>query len=135
MREIKFRVWLTQISKMIYKEDVNTDKFKELQKLSNYKYPFEEDELYPWNSVCGWLDLYIDSEYMIPLQYTGVKDKNGTEIYEGDIVNYFADGLGTVKFEHGCFVIEGELHKDFFNEICGEIEVVGNIYENLELLA
>lgn len=134
MREIKFRVWLTQLSRMIYNEDVDTEKFEELQKLSNYKYPLEEDELYPWSSVYSWLNLYEDSKYMIPLQYTGIKDKHGTEIYEGDIVNYFSDGLATVKFECGCFIIDGKSHRDSFNELCGEIEVVGNIYENPELL-
>lgn len=68
------------------------------------------------------------------MQYTGIKDKNGKEIYEGDIVRYFKDELATIEFKRGCFVIESENYIDYFYEILGEIEVIGNIYENEDLL-
>ena len=68
-------------------------------------------------------------------QYTGLKDKNGKEICEGDIVSYFKDELAEIKLKKGCFAIESENYIDYFHEILGEIEVVGNIYENKELLA
>lgn len=134
MREIKFRVQLPQINKMMYNGDIYTDKFKEFETLSNYDYPFEGDEFYPWHSVYNQIGLEMNLEYMIPLQYTGLKDINGKEIYEGDIVNYFKDELAVIKWYKGGFIIESESHGESFHDICAEIEVVGNMYENLELL-
>lgn len=67
-------------------------------------------------------------------QYTGIKDKNDKEIYDGDIVRYFKDELGIVKFVAGSFIIDGNTCYESFLELGGEIEIVGNIYENKDLL-
>ena len=72
------------------------------------------------------------SEDFILLQYTGLKDKNGKEIYEGDIISYGNVGASNdiVKYEEGGF-------KPFINMAgphAEEIEVIGNIYENPTLI-
>ncbi len=79
------------------------------------------------------------------MQYTGLKDKNGKEIYEGDIINIFLRNKNPeeeryvkaeIKYLYGGFWFLSNYHTDcnwhFYNQI--EREVIGNIYENPELL-
>lgn len=88
--------------------------------------------------------LEVHSDTLKLMQYTGLRDKNGVEIYEGDIVENLYDGTmkdrGVVEFDtigsndaDGNFYVYGYFFDD---RLTGEFgyEVIGNIYENPELL-
>lgn len=77
-----------------------------------------------------------DREDCILMQYTGIKDKNGKEIYEGDILKYETGYMDSVTYEDGCFMTTGNSSCDYLHCSVGRYHpvVVGNIYENPELL-
>lgn len=109
MRELKFRAWLG--GKMAYSNDMN---------LSTFFAEFNQT--------------YIDCEIM---QYTGLKDSNGKEIYEGDIVRQSEDEneeIGVVRCDGLNWRWAGFGNIDFAIGYYGNPEIVGNIYENPDLL-
>lgn len=115
-REIKFRAW-DEVSEKI----LNWNDFLD----TNMKNTFIAPE----------------STGLILMQYTGLHDKNGKEIYEGDIVKY-RDSRGQhiekVIFDKGCFY--AGMHWGSSTRVAPKLintritEVIGNIYDNPELL-
>ena len=83
----------------------------------------------------------IHANYINVMQSTGLKDKNGVEIFEGDIVKIIGDVLGddmsVIRFTEGGFYLDYKnLDTEFelLYSIDLPIEIIGNIYENPELL-
>lgn len=140
-REIKFRIYDTDEKEMFYQEDIDYIDF-----FTGIVFIREED---------GY-DYLIDSRSDGKLmQYTGLKDKSGKEIYEGDIVKLIPlnserlKELGRKWYEHlkvewgaysdGEYVTNVETWMIGINPLSEElldetVEVIGNIYENPELL-
>lgn len=124
MRELKFRAWDKEELEMI-----SPDKLLTL-----------------YNN--GFLnEILVSAKKVTLMQYTGLKDKNGVEIYEGDILkvrslHYEKDiGLDVVCFEKGCFCLRYEywsdgLHKwrSIENYDSSDLDVVGNVHQNPDLL-
>ena len=82
-------------------------------------------------------------EHLIYIQYTGLEDKGGRGIYEGDVlsgVSAMQKETGRVVFDGGafCLVILSSrttgIGSKYFLSTCEELEVIGNIYANPELL-
>lgn len=133
MREIKFRAWDAEAGKMIYTpNETPPDATK------------ETDCYYiGWTSMTGTWQMYCESNGRIReidnlMQYTGEKDIDGREIYEGDIVktcggNKYGE-LAKVHF------LSAEFELRFLKDHSGDsianysLKIVGNIYENPELL-
>ena len=116
--EISFRAW----------DDVNKDM------IDIARFDFADYTVYSHLFACeGYL-----GENLRIMQYTGLKDKNGKEIYEGDAVegvhrHFEWKQKEKVFFLNGCFMIGNWNAHEFFNRF-QHINVIGNIYENPELL-
>lgn len=70
----------------------------------------------------------------IPMQSTGLKDKNGKKIYEGDVIN--DSGIKTEVYwneKDGCWARRG-ISEHYFGLTASICEIIGNVYENPELL-
>lgn len=116
MREIKFRAWDKERSEMY-----------EVDALHFHRQLIEVD------SETDHQTTSIEPYEL--MQYTGLKDKNGTEIYDGDIIRGLHDfgpgGFSVIAAPVKYHVIHGyQLH--YF--LLEQTEVIGNIYENPELL-
>jgi uncharacterized phage protein (TIGR01671 family) len=147
-REIKFRAW-DKVEKIMF----------EVIGFTGMELPLEA----PFNYITGYGQL-TDRKYAEIMQFTGLKDKNGKEIYEGDILRLhcFNDNLITATVEwdeeqarffphihdkkiivdggtsHGKKVDMGTVHSWAGMHSCWSFEryteIIGNIYENPELI-
>jgi len=115
-REIKFRAW----------DETNKIMFTPESQIGH---------LWSFDCING-----IPQSSGILMQYTGLKDKNGKEIYEGDIIGYYMDNelspecyfISPVEYWASAFKVKHEGW--LFLECIESPEVLGNIYENPELL-
>jgi len=169
MREIKFRAWDKKRKEMWYPEDMTHGKMVDPDNCGSLIYcDIEQLALGADGTIyildeCGNFEnaVAIGENYEL-MQFTGLKDSKGKEIYEGDIVSWKAEGaigewlVGIVKWEEDRFIVERvnsplwvyegitcrsyAIKGEFYAEHripsfeWDELEIIGNIYENPELL-
>lgn len=134
MRKIKFRAWDDQNKLMIYLD--NKDNVLVFD-MDGWRMG-EAD--YDWGVIGSQARSETNGHLM---QYTGFNDKNGKEIYDGDILRYWfindkEEDFMKVWFEQGCWcsgIKDLELLSEDLNCNIFEITVAGNIYQNAELIS
>lgn len=145
MREIKFRAYNTDLNKMVYPNENGW---------------FERLFISKKNNILQSVQIGIILDGLAPevevMQYTGLKDKNGVEVYEGDIVHFTdfdtsggnredREHIGIVKYQSGIYEIWKNNDSEYYGSDGAfilnhawlqddEFEVIGNIYENPVLL-
>ena len=119
MREIKFRAWDTKCQRWVKSNHLGDSKKMTVR-----------------NTKKGFRFLNEKESDFIFCQFTGLKDKNGKEIYQDDIVNI--DGLNVrVDWYNGAWTVEyftspKRSYLSTFDE--SDIEIIGNVWESPELL-
>ena len=124
MREIKFRIWDKKLKEMNYQslEDLCED---------DYWYDGETDV---WSVLH---DCNSKQKRFVIGQYTGLKDKNGKEIYEGDILIDDEDEIAIVRYSEADAMFEiivDNIVTNFSNESSEWWRIIGNIHDNPDLL-
>ena len=130
MREYKFRAWVTE-----YADETNPGYMIDLpmQKLS---FDFEDGYILAFGNEGFWsCECYEKRKpKFVVMQFTGIKDSSGKDIYEGDILKRENGKLDIVKYEGSSFVVEHESGNSDFIAENNNFEIVGNIYENPDLI-
>lgn len=120
-REIKFRAWHKDLKKMFKIGQITLEKGT---------WNFEPND----RDFIGMSIPYQPS--FVLMQYTGLHDKNGKEIYEGDILKGTFYGFPMPEYDYVFQIYWDEKEKGFMASYFepSECEVIGNIYDNPELL-
>jgi len=126
-REVGMRYWCSELKMMLRVNAIYLPTDAPSGKVVSVRTPGDVHE---------WDNEWRDYSEGVLMQYTGLKDKNGKEIYEGDITSLHC---GVVTFDEGSFGIE---YKDRFDEATScelifqnkHVEVIGNVFDNPELI-
>ena len=131
---LKIRVFAKAGTKCVYGGGSDTDKmFTEVRDLDWY-----EKDVTVWgcgNADCGTCDDTYKFNDVAIMQYTGLLDENGNELYEGDIVlDTHTEDVAKIIFDEGKFMCVGDTWIEDLWPMHDSVAVISNIHENPELL-
>lgn len=126
MKNLKFRAWDKR--RKDFRNDIFVDTNENLYQFSK-------------NTGYGQAITYLDNKHIVLMQSTGLFDKYGKEIFDGDIVSKENEYVVIKSFTGLWKAVsqkddekDRELYFLTLADVCEDIEVIGNIYENRELL-
>ena len=122
MRDIKYRAWDKRENTM---RDVAVLHFTKGGKVNSIEY---------WKTPSELKSYHVRN--LVLMQYTGLVDKHGNQIFEGDIVRYFKNELAVIVCQNGGVDIRSLSWRECEppQRRLGEIEVIGNVYQNKDLI-
>lgn len=132
MSVLRLRAWDNLNKKMLFSKEGSWNDTDPRHIIARIKVP----------EVITKLGRYFDYEELSEfMSFTGIKDKIGTDLFEGDILKHDEiEPLGVIKFDRGAFYIDGWVDERgnhvtfFYNTVSDEVTIIGNIYENPEML-
>ena len=133
MRELKFRIWVKDEERYYDETDEESYEIIPNGQVVYTSEAYEEDGAF-------YTDTTNATDNVIVEQYTMLRDKNGKEIYEGDIIEYdygFGTYVVTYRRYDASFVLEDDDREEVLNLVLSGhpfYEVIGNIHENPKLL-
>ena len=124
----KFRAWLKREKQMV-----------SVVGISFYQDSFDVEEIFVYDQENPhkygdlWEEPFLPYEFVL-MQSTGLKDINGKEIYEGDVVLPTGGGASLVHWKDGAFLVGQYGDIPYVLTDYTSLVIIGNIYENPELL-
>lgn len=157
MRKFKFRAWDSLKKIMVTKENVEEliEKIEQNYYFKDEDVPYSCRECYPFFYIEGIFSYFDNIQYNNSLfsemvknrfkvmQFTGLKDKNGKEIYEGDILKFSEVDTAVVEWneKYSYFMVKPIQDYCFDSDVLGHaleyndnVEIIGNIYAESKLL-
>ena len=131
MKELKFRIWIKDEKRYYDESDEESYMIVPNGNVTYTSEAYEEDGAWFNDTTSATNDVIVE-------QYTGLKDENGKEIYEGDIVTLNGEweeiegtDCSVITFENGCFMV-GDTNEA--GSYLSDWRVIGNVHQNADLL-
>ena len=137
MKQIKLRAWQKYHKKMVEVTSISFGNDGEINGVSTFV-ENQAPQRITYKDGLGNFFLTDERGMVLELmQYTGLKDKHGVQIYEGDVVNHYWSNEVGESFCHKTVIknpFDYKVNEAMYLNYADELEILGNIYENNDLI-